>query len=161
LIPEPNPSETYSHTQRAPLWVLLIGSAFGCFAIAWFVRQTPGLYIASGTGVLILLLSTAFRELTIEDRGTWLEIRFGPLPVFRRCIPYDQMHFVELSRTTILTGWGIHHDLRGNWTWNLWGRDCVILHLRSGKFSVGTDDPENLTGFLRTKLHTPDPTEVP
>jgi len=36
--------------------------------------------------------------------------------------------------------------------WNLWGRDCVVLHLKKGVLRVGTDDAENLARFLEGKI---------
>jgi len=40
----------------------------------------------------------------------------------------------------------------GGWVWNVWGYDCVFLHLKRGKFRVGTDDAENLVEFLEGRI---------
>jgi hypothetical protein len=32
----------YSHTQTAPLCLILYGSALACFALAWLAASTPG-----------------------------------------------------------------------------------------------------------------------
>lgn len=45
-------------------------------------------------------------------------------------------------------GWGIHMSSRGAWVWNLWGRDCVLIHLTKGVLRIGTDDAEALLAFL-------------
>lgn len=43
-------------------------------------------------------------------------------------------------------------SVRGGWFWNIWGRDCVVLHLDQGTLRIGTDDPENLEAFLRQRI---------
>ncbi len=69
-------------------------------------------------------------HLTVEDEGDRLSVNFGPIPLFRRSVKYENIVKVETGRTTILDGWGIHMSLRGGWVWNLWGRNCVVLRLR-------------------------------
>ena len=54
------------------------------------------------------LLASAFHQLTVEDQGDHLAIRFGPLPLFRRKVRYAEIEKVEVGRTLILDGWGIH-----------------------------------------------------
>jgi len=142
----------YSHMQKYPLCLILYGSALACFALAWMVGSAPGSIIAVAVGLLITLLAPAFHHLTIVDDGDRLAIRFGPLPLFRRTVPYADMLKVEVGRTLILDGWGIHYSVRGGWVWNLWGRDCVVVHLRSGVVWIGTDDAPNLARFLEGKV---------
>lgn len=46
-------------------------------------------------------------------------------------------------------------SIRGGWVWNLWGRDCVVVHLKNGGvLRIGTDDAENLARFLEGKVRT-------
>jgi hypothetical protein len=99
--------------QKAPLCLILYGSARFCFVLAWMVGDTPGVYIAAAVGVVIALLTPAFHHLTVEDHGDHLAIRFGPLPLFRRTIKYAEIEKVEVGRTLILDGWGIHYSVRG------------------------------------------------
>src|SRR5947208_3175135 len=112
----------YSQTQKAPLCLILSGSALLCFALAWTVGSAPGSFIAVAVGVLMALLAPAFHHLTVVDQGDRLAIRFGPLPLFRRTVRHADIEKVEVGRTLILEGWGIHYSLRGGWVWNLWGR---------------------------------------
>jgi hypothetical protein len=43
--------------------------------------------------------------------------------------------------------------MRRPWVWNLWGRDCVVVHLKnSGVLRIGTDDAANHARFLEGKL---------
>ena len=53
----------------------------------------------------------------------------------------------------VLDGLGIHMSIRGGWVWNLWGRDCVVVGFKNGgTLRIGTDDAENLAGFLERKI---------
>ena len=53
----------------------------------------------------------------------------------------------------VLDGLGIHMSIRGGWVWNLWGRDCVVVSFKNGgTLLIGTDDAENLAGFLERKI---------
>jgi hypothetical protein len=143
----------YSHTQRAPLCVILYGSALFSFLLAWIVGEMSGLAIGAAVGVVIALISSAFHHLTIEDKGDQLAIGFGPLPVFRRTVKYADIEKVKVGRTLILDGWGIHYSIRGGWVWNLWGRECVVVHFKQrGVLRIGTDDAEELARFLDGKI---------
>ncbi|MDB4650408.1 hypothetical protein OAE37_01460 [Pirellulaceae bacterium] len=106
-------------------------------------------------GVLMLCLAGSFHHLKVEDQGEQLSIRFGPLPLFRRSVKYENIVSVKKGRTTILDGWGIHMSAGGGWVWNLWGRDCVVFQLRHGILKLGTDDVEQLIEFLMTRLSKP------
>ena len=105
-----------------------------------------------GLATLFLLLGASFRHLAVEDRGDHLDIHFGPLPLFRRRVRYEDMRDVAVDRTTLLESWGIHMSPRGGWVWNIWGRDCVVIHLETGTLRVGTDDAANLEAFLRQRI---------
>lgn len=143
----------YSHTQKAPLCLILYGSALACIVLAWMVGETNGIYIGGGVGLLIALLGPAFHHLTVEDRGDVLAIRFGPVPLFRRTVQYADIGSVEVGRTLLTDGWGIHLSNRGGWVWNLWGRTCVVVHFKdSGTLRIGTDDAENLARSLEGKI---------
>jgi hypothetical protein len=144
----------YSHTQKAPLCVILYVSALACLIPAFIIGETPGIYIGGGVGLLIALLAPAFHHLTVEDKGDVLAIQFGPVPLFGRTVRYADIEKVEVGRTLILDGWGIHKSIRGGLVWNLWGRDCVVVHLKKGPLRIGTDDAENLAVFLRKRIES-------
>ena len=144
---------SYDHTQRGPLCCLLYLPAAVMIGVAVTLRQDlilGGILLAAG--LFSLLMASAFHFLRINDAGDRLQIRFGPLPLFRRDVRYAEIESVEIGRTTVLDGWGIHRSLQGGWVWNLWGRDCVVLGLASSKLRIGTDDPRGLADFLRDKL---------
>lgn len=143
----------YSHTQKAPLCVILYGSALACIALALMIGETAGIVIGGGVGLLIGLLAPAFHHLTVVDQGEVLAIRYGPVPLFRRTVRYADIEKVEVGRTLLLDGWGIHLSIRGGWVWNLWGRACVVVRFKNGgTLRIGTDDAENLARFLEGKV---------
>jgi len=143
----------YSHTQKAPLCLIVYTAAFAMFIGAWIARsEFPVQMILVGTGIVMCLLAMAFHHLTVVDQGDRLVIRFGPLPLFRRTVRYADIEKVEVGRTLLLEGWGIHYSVRGGWVWNLWGRKCVVVHLKNRVLRIGTDDPENLARFLEGKI---------
>lgn len=142
----------YSHTQTAPLCLILYGCALACIAIGWMVGDTPGILIAAGVGLLIGMLAPCFHHLTVVNQDEVLAIRFGPVPLFRTTIRYADIKKVEVGRTLILDGWGIHYSFRGGWVWNLWGLDCVDVRFKNGStLRIGTDDATNLARFLGGK----------
>jgi hypothetical protein len=142
----------YEHTQKAPLYLVLgfVASAMLVAAI-W----TPELWLRLlllAIGAMMGLLTLCFRELTVRDAGDSLLVQFGPVPLFRRHVPYDQIESVSRGRTTLLDGWGIHLSPRGGWTWNLWGFDCVDVTLHGNrKLHLGSDDAEALAAFLEKR----------
>jgi hypothetical protein len=143
----------YSHTQKAPLCLILYGTALACIALALMIGETAGIVIGGGVGLLIASLAPCFHHLTVVDQGDVLAIRFGPVPLFGRTVKYADIEKVEVGRTMILEGWGIHFSIRGGWVWNLWGRDCVVVHFRNGGvLRIGTDDGEKLVEFLEGKI---------
>lgn len=143
----------YSHTQRAPLALVLYGFALFNFSMLGVLVVTGqfdpiGITCLAGVGLLLAGLAPGFHTLTVADEGDMLAIRFGPAPYFRRTVRYADLVSVEVGRTHWLDGWGIHLSIRGGSVWNLWGRDCVVLHLRNDVLRIGTDDAENLARFL-------------
>lgn len=59
----------YSHTQYAPLHLLLYACALGSFGVGLSNGGVPGIYIAGGVGLVIALITPAFHHLTVEDQG--------------------------------------------------------------------------------------------
>lgn len=150
----------YRHVQRAPLCLVIYCLAGLFFVLAWVLRHLPGFEWLFLVGLFVLVLAGSIHYLKTEDNGDRLSISFGPVPLFRRTVRYDEIESVEVGRTALLDGWGVHVSLRGGWVWNVWGRDCVVVRLRDGLLRIGTDEPERLAEFLNTKLlqqNAPDP----
>ena len=147
-----NPDSTgYCHTQRGPWGIFLFALSALFFTVGWWLfGDVPfALFLLPMVGLLTLALCV--HHLTVADEGVRLKIRFGPIPLFQKRIPYENVLQIEIGRTTILDGWGIHMSLRGGWVWNVWGRDCVVVHHR-GITRIGTDDAQHLAAFLTTKI---------
>lgn len=144
---------TYHHTQRGPLFifVLLAAAVVGVGAGVLLAGGSPLGWVLVGVAVVVLLLAACMRHLTISDEDSHLAVRFGPLPLFARRIAYDQITAAMRGRTTWLDGWGIHWSLSGGWVWNIWGFDCVIIHMGRRRLKLGTDDPEGLVALLAAK----------
>jgi hypothetical protein len=144
----------YSHTQKAPLCLLIYALAVVFFALGWFIQDAPPIpWLFPPIGLLMLVIAASFHHLTVEDQGDVLSVRFGPIPLFRKTVQYSDIVKVEVGRTLLLDGLGIHMSIRGGWVWNLWGRDCVVVHFRNGGvLRIGTDDAEHLATFLEGKI---------
>jgi hypothetical protein len=145
----------YSHTQKAQLCLSVYALAVVFLGLGWFVQDAPPIqWLFPPISVLMLVVAASFHHLTVEDQGDVLSVRFGPVPLFRKIVQYADIVSVEVGRMSLLDGWGIHMSMRGGWVWNLWGRDCVVLHFRDGRIlRIGTDDAENLAGFLQSRVN--------
>jgi len=142
----------YHHTQRGIIQPILLAVAVVFVATACVVRGAPPLRPAFlAAAMVFVLLLFALGTLTVRDDGDRLAVRFGPLPLFKKTIPYADMTDVERDRSTFLAGWGIHRTRRG-WLWNVGGFDCVRIAMGERSTLVGTDDPDGLVAFLRSKL---------
>ena len=147
-----NAMRSYRHTQRGRLSPILYAVAAVQFAAAWLARDAPVVpFILAAVGAFVLVLGGCFHHLTVADEGDALAVAFGPLPLFRRRIRYADMESAEAGRTTLSEGWGIHLSPQGGWVWNICGRECVVIR-HGGTTRVGTDDAENLAGFLATRI---------
>ncbi|WP_373653528.1 hypothetical protein [Schlesneria sp. DSM 10557] len=153
--PSMNDNSRYSHQQRAPLCILLYGSACLLFILGLVLRHDPVIsWTFPLTGAFVLLLAGSFHYLRVEDEGDELLIRFGPIPLFQTRLKYADIESAEVGRTLVLDGWGIHLSPRGGWVWNLWGRDCVVFRKSDGEvLRVGTDQPHELATFVNSRLH--------
>ena len=147
------PTSGYQHSQRGPWYLLLIAIGLIMLALGWLLREKPvAPTLLPLVGSLFVVLGASFQRLTVADKGDRLKIAFGPLPLLQRKVLYEDIRAVEIGRTLLLDGWGIHYSIRGGWVWNLWGRDCVVIHLRKSVLRVGTDDAANLSRFLDGKI---------
>ena len=147
-------TNSYRHIQRAPLCLLLYALALILMTVGLNVDDAPPLrFMFPLLSLLTLLLAASLHHLRVEDRTDRLLVSFGPIPLFRRSVHYEDIIHAEVGRTTILDGWGIHMSLHGGWVWNLWGRDCVVVHLKQGgMLRIGTDDAMCLATFLSGQI---------
>jgi hypothetical protein len=158
---------TYDHIQKSSLWLIFIFPAAILVGIVSFLPHERSVMTVwfSVTAVavgLFLFVVLTFRHLRVRDTGDFLSVRFGPIPLFGRRIPYARMVGVEAARSSFLDGWGIHYMPGKGWIYNLWGFDCVAVHLRLADeenkseqnvcFRIGTDDVQGLVEFLKGKV---------
>ncbi|MGC4006800.1 MAG: hypothetical protein QM811_28205 [Pirellulales bacterium] len=144
-------SPGYDHTQHAPLgWILYGVAALDFAVVVWAIGTPTGYYVAGPISVVLAVLASGFQHLHVTDLGDRLQVAFGPTPIFRRTLSYDDITAVAVDRSTLLEGWGIHASHRGGWIWNLWGRDCVHVTTRKSQMRIGTDDAEGLAGYLQS-----------
>lgn len=143
----------YHRTKQAPLYLILVAVGVGMLAGAWFTPILAVQIVLVISGGLMFVFAAAFRQLNVRDGGDHLMVQFGPLPLFRRRIPYSDIERAERGRTRIIEGWGIHLSPSGGWVWNLWGFDCVDVFLSRGRrVRIGTDNPEGLEAFLKERI---------
>ncbi|MBM4045415.1 MAG: hypothetical protein FJ279_09890 [Planctomycetes bacterium] len=143
----------YCHTQRAPLWAILVAVAVALvLAPVLLGAPNPAVLSLLGVGLLVAFVAFCLQTLTVRDEGTHLTLRYGPIPVFRHRIPYDAMTEAKRARSSWIDGWGIHWAPGRGWIYNLWGFDCVEIRLGQKLVRVGTDDPDGLTRFLDAKI---------
>jgi hypothetical protein len=146
---------TYDHTQRGYFhWLFYLLGLVEATA-AWLTHGLPPEFVSwllAGVAALFIALALAFQHLRVYDGGDRLEMRFGPLPLFRGSIPYDSIISVEPGRTSLIDGWGIHWVPGRGWTYNLWGFDCALVRQGKKTIRVGTDDVAGLVEFLRARV---------
>jgi len=145
---------TYNHTQHGRRHNVLFACTMVTLTDAWIARgESAFVAMLVAIAVTFALCGLMFGSLTIRDEGQWLALRFGLLPVFRRRIRYDAITSVEVGRTTVIDGWGIHYFPGRGWTYHILGFDCVKLTLGRKVIRVGTDDADKLAKFLVEKTN--------
>lgn len=132
---------------------LLYGIAVLMAVVGAAMRSQPqNMTLAWAIAATLAAVCTSFHWLRVRSNGDDLEVRFGPLPLLRRHIRFADILEVRPARSRVLDGWGIHWG-PGGWIWNIWGFDCVELTLARGrKLRIGTDEPEKLTEFVRSRI---------
>jgi hypothetical protein len=144
---------TYSHTQYGPLCFLLYALGLLFIGLGLLVPDLPWMtWGFPPLGLALLILAASFHRLSVYDTGDTLVVQFGPLPLLRTQLKFADMKHAEPGQTLWSDGLGIHLSLRGGWVWNLWGRECVVVHRQKGVFRIGTNDAHNLTAFLSAKI---------
>jgi hypothetical protein len=158
-----NPS--YDHTQRGKLhWVCHASSLFTLLIIVLVSpREAAAIAypIAGLTIAIIEFFAFGVMTLRIYDNKDHLALRFGPLPILSKQIPYQNIATTEPGHSKFIDGWGIHYIPGRGWTYNLWGFDCVEITTMDDKvIRIGTDDPEGLSIFLQGKIDSNTPRQV-
>ncbi len=139
---------SYVHRQTAVLWFACLLPSVILAGLAAFLPadvSTVLRWILGGAAALFVVLALSFVWLETRDSGDALQVCFGPFPSFSLNVRYTDIRTAARGRSALIDGWGIHYIPGRGWTWNLWGRDCVELELKSGRrIRIGTDDPDGL-----------------
>ena len=142
-----NEMVSYRRTQKGPWGLLLYAGAVILLTVTWSVPNVSALPIALGV-IGFVVLGTSFHQLTVVDEGRQLVIHFGPLPLFRRRIWYQEIVDAEQGRTTLLDGWGIHWTPWSGWVWK---KACCLKSGRAVKFMANAR-PNYLVRQLRLRV---------
>src|SRR5512137_1708363 len=117
----------YAHTQRGTVvQVALLIGAVVCFALAQFLPAPP--FVVPMVLLVFVTCAYMFSSLTIQITDRALHWCFGP-GIFRKQVALAEIKTVEITRTRLLEGWGIHKTSRG-WLYNVSGFDAVRVTLR-------------------------------
>ena len=153
----------YDHVQQGRLHWLVYGSAALCLWAGIAIldgsvmpaadERSPGLWLFFVLAGLLVLLGMSFQYMRVRDRGDVLEINFGPLPLLRKQVRYEDIVTVKRGRTAWIDGWGIHMAPGRGWTWNVWGRDCAELEVDGSRLRVGTNDPDGLVCLIEERMN--------
>jgi hypothetical protein len=143
---------TYCHTQSAPWFLLLYGLAVVILVAAPKAHPEFLHAVFVATGLFMFLLGASLQRLSVEDEGNQLAVRFGPLPLFRRRIWYDDIREVSKGKVGFHDCWGVHWSPWSGWIFSIRGRDCVVVRLRRGTVRIGTDDADGLLRFLKSRM---------
>jgi len=150
----------YTHTQHGRWHYLFYTFIVATLVGAFLARsQPPVVAMNLAVAAILALCGLSFGSLMISDEGDRLVLRFGPLPLVRKTIRYADITFVEVGRTSILNGWGMHYTPFRGWTYNVWGFACVKLTLGRKIIRVGTDDADELAKVIREKMGRSGPSE--
>ena len=133
MIAEPQ----YEHTQKGGLHLILYGSAVGAFVIAWLCREDqPAMIIGCFAACTMVLACLCFQTLTVRDEGEHLVHCQG-----RKCGWHSLL--AKLCSPDCFSGNTAGQASRATHRINL---DSALA------VRIGTDDPQGLAEFLKTKI---------
>lgn len=142
----------YDHTQYGYLhWLLLLPAAAVLVAVPMVHTPEARIILVSAFAATVLT-AAMFTWLRVRDEGEFLVLRYGPLPAFFKRFRLADITAVEIGRSSLIDGWGIHWCPGRGWTYNLWGFRCVKLRVGAQTVRIGTDDPEGLAAMLQSRI---------
>ncbi len=143
-------SPLYCHTQKTPKFWRLSWFMFALLLFALGFQLSDDLetsLLQCLEGLLFVLIGLSFQQLTVSDEGVRLNIRFGPLSLYRAKILYSDIQKVEVGEFPFIGPPGHKGRLL-----SLWGTKYVAIQLQKSQIKLGTDDPANLAAFLQGKI---------
>ena len=138
----------YKHTQIGWYIYFLVIPAILVLGIFSAITSTAYPLIV---GIVLVAALVMFGALTVVADDNRIGFYFGP-GIIRKNFRYGDIDSATQVRNHWLMGWGVRYFGHG-WLYNVSGLDAVELKLKSGKvLRIGTDEPERLMSFLRTKM---------
>jgi len=114
----------------------------------WLRPNLLGATFIVATGALMVVLVGSL-EIAVDARE--IQWRFG-IGLIRKRVDLSEIDRVEVMRTSLRHGWGIHLSRQGT-VYNVSGFDALAFRLRSGKrFILGTDEPRRLKAALERAM---------
>jgi hypothetical protein len=141
----------YRHRQFARTLVITLGiGVVICLITAAFLSE--GGHVTPVVAAILGVSAILFSSLTVEVTDQHLRWKFGP-GLIRKQVLLADIDRVEVTRTKVKEGWGIHLTSRG-WLYNVSGFQAVAIRLKTGKqFLLGSDEPEKLVKVLGEEVN--------
>ena len=104
---------SYKHVQHAPLCLLIYVLAVVLLVLGLVMNTEPPIpWLFPPIGLFMLVLAASYHHLTVEDQVDRLSVSFGPIPLFRRSIRYDEI----ISALSVWRGDAfVHAQITGMW----------------------------------------------
>ena len=143
----PDNLATYSHRQigKIQIWASIIAVII-ILITSFFTPEILFLLIIVVLALVCGLL--LFSTLTVEVTQAGIRIAFGPVPVIRKMITFDQISDFARVESPWYYGWGVR-PIRNGKLYNISGYEGVEIRLTTGKrLRIGTDDQDGLIEAL-------------
>lgn len=144
-------AERYDHTQHGPVWTAFAVGVAVALTGALLQTEVVERVLCLGIALVFAFLAACFATLTVRDQGEFLEVRYGPLPLWGTSLRYEDIRSVRATVSRWIDGWGIHWVPWRGWTFNIWGFRCVEVTTAKGTVRIGSDDSEALAAFLAAR----------
>ncbi len=140
----------YQHRQFAKTLMIIL--SLGTIICLILATQQSHRYISLGVALLLFICGIIFSRLSIEVTDEDLRWKFGS-GLIQKTVKLSEIEAVEITRTTLIEGWGIHLTRRG-WLYNISGWKAVVIKLKQNQqFLLGTDEPEKLVSAIQQQLN--------
>jgi hypothetical protein len=160
----PGPAAVYHEEQLFGWWVYALMAAAVATACAFFVlrpeadpgaRSPLSLVIIAGL-TLPSALTVGMLRMTTEVTASRVEVWFGWVPTYRRCLDAGAIRRVEVVTYRPLAdcgGWGIRTGREGERVLNARGDRGVRLYLIDGsRLLIGSQTPELLAASIERAM---------
>lgn len=142
----------YEHTETG--WVIIVSlSAASAVSLAAgaLVKAVSEQVVTLAVPAILLLVLVNFYKLDVYVDEEFVGFSMG-IGLIRKKFRLSEISSAEITRTSWISGWGIHH-VSGGWLYNVNSFDAVELKLKNGRRClIGTDDPQALQAAVAGRL---------